>query len=163
MSRFGRHILSAVITVICGCSSAESTGTSSSPDAGPAKPRAAQSGLSDPNVVAKLRDMGLQASAHAGVPSPKTMVAVAASDHSAAAMIVSGASLPDHSPVYVIVVTGGTFTVDASRPPGAPAPQGSVLTLTVDAATLQATDGGVRNTEPDLDKIGSVQVDLLAK
>jgi hypothetical protein len=121
--------------------------------------------LHDPKVIAKLRDIGLQASSHNGVPMPKTMVAVAASDHQAAEMVVSGDIIPDHSPVYVVMITGGTFTdTTASRPLGVTAdPQGSVLTLTVDAATLRETDFGLSNKLPDLNKIGSVQVDLLAQ
>jgi hypothetical protein len=114
-------------------------------------------------VVAKLRDMGLQASSRAGVPLPKTMVAVAASDEQAAEMALTGGSVPSHEPVYVTVVTGGTFTLDASRPQGAPAPQGTVLTITVEQGTFRLTEVGLTNKEPDLDKIGSVKVDLLAQ
>jgi hypothetical protein len=66
--------------------------------------------------------------------------------------------------VYVIEVTGGTFTATlASRPQGVPAPQGKVLTLTVDAATHRVTGFGILHEEPDLDAIGSDQVDLLAE
>jgi hypothetical protein len=115
-------------------------------------------------VVAKLRDMGLQASSRAGVPVPKTMVAVAASDEEAAEMALGGGSVPSHEPVYVTVVTGGTFTfADASGPRGAPAPQGTVLTSTVEQATFRVAEVGLTNKKPDLDKIGSVQVDLLAQ
>jgi hypothetical protein len=163
MSRFGRQIPIAVFTVTCGCSSADSSATSGTPDAGPPDPKAEQSGLGDPKVIAKLRDIGLQASSHAGVPSPKTMVAVAASDEQAAEMALTGGSVPSHAPVYVTVITGGTFTLDASRPPGAPAPQGTVLTVTVEQATFRTTEVGLTKKQPDLDKIGSDQVDLLAQ
>src|SRR4051812_50125361 len=107
MSRFSRHILSAAFTVICGCASSESTGTSSTPDAGAADPPPAQSGLSDPKVVAKLRDMGLQASSRAGVPLPKTMVAVAASDEQAAEMALTGGFAPRPLPVFINLGGGG--------------------------------------------------------
>jgi hypothetical protein len=154
MQCFNRHILSvAAIAIMSGCASS---------DSGPADPKAAQAALNDPAVVAELRDLALQASSSAGVPSPKTMVAVAASDHQAAEMVLSGATIPDHAPVYVIEMTGGTFTA-AGHPPGAAAPQGNVLTLTVDAATHRVTDIGYVDEAPDLDKIGSVQVDLLAQ
>jgi hypothetical protein len=164
MQRLNRHILSvAAIAIMSGCASSDRTpDTSSSPDAGPADPKAAQAALSDPKVVAELRDLALQASSRAGVPSPKTMVAVAASDHQAAEMVLSGAIISDHAPVYVIEMTGGTFTA-TGHPPGGAAPQGNVLTLTVDATTHSVTDIGYVDEEPDLDKIGSVQVDLLAE
>jgi hypothetical protein len=160
MSRFTRHLLSAAaITIASGCAS--STGTSSAPDAGLADP--AQAGLRDPKVVAKLRDLGLQASSHCGVPSPKTMVAVAAPDNQVAQMVLSGGSIPDHSPVYIIVITGGTFTCNVSHPPGVPEPQGNVITLILFAATYSESSFGISNQQPDLDKIGSPQVDLLAQ
>lgn len=73
--------------------------------------------LSDPNVINKLRSFGLQASSLAGVSSPTAMLAVAASDHQVAQTMISGAIVNDHSPVYVIEMTGGPFS--ASRPPKA--------------------------------------------
>lgn len=154
MSRFNRHILgAAAITILIGCAA----------DAGPEDPNVAHSGLSDPEVVAKLRDLGLQASSRCGVSSPKTMRAVAAPDNQAAEMVLSGASIPDHSPVYVVVITGGTFACDVSHPPGAPEPQGSVMTFTLIAATYREYSFSIGNQQPDLDKIGSPQVDLLAE
>lgn len=75
---------------------------------------------------------------------------------------MSGAIIPDHAPVYVIEMTGGTFTAQ-HHPPGVPAPEGKVLTLTVDAATHRVTDISYLHEAPDLDEIGSVQVDLLAQ
>jgi hypothetical protein len=149
MKRCNRCILGAVAaTILAGCSASDS----SVPDDG--------SGLSDPQVVAELRDLALRASSSAGVPSPKTMVAVAASDHQAAEMVLSGAIIPDHAPVYVIEMTGGTFTA-RSAPPGGAALRSHVLTVTVDAATFRITDVGYVDEAPDLDEIGSVTVDLL--
>jgi hypothetical protein len=113
----------------------------------------------DPKVVAELRELALQASSNAGVATPKTMVAVAAADHQVAEMVLSGATIPDHAPVYVIEITGGPFTA-MRHPPGANAPQGNVLVLTVDAATRRVTDIGYVDAEPDLDEIGSLKVDL---
>jgi hypothetical protein len=117
----------------------------------------AQTGLADPNVRAELRTMALQASSANGVPSPKTIEAVASPDHQAAEKIVSGAIVNDHVAVYVVEVTGGTFTDNtASTPPGVPAPSGSVLTLTVDAQSFRVTDFGLTDTAPDLTQIGPV-------
>ncbi|HVZ33067.1 MAG TPA: hypothetical protein VG963_11610 [Polyangiaceae bacterium] len=99
-----------------------------------------QDAFGDPNVVAKLRDVGLQASSGDGVPSPTKMYAVEVSDHQAA-----------------------ETALGASAPPGASVPQGSVLSITLDAATYDTTDWGVSNVEPDLSRVASARVDLLAK
>jgi hypothetical protein len=118
--------------------------------------------LKDPKVVAELRALALQASSNAGVATPKTMVAVAAADHQVAEMVLSGTTIPDHAPVYVIAITGGLF-VAMRHAPGANAPQGSVLVLTIDAATRRVTDIGYVDEEPDLDEIGPVRVDLTVR
>jgi hypothetical protein len=117
----------------------------------------AQTGLADSNVRAELRTMALRASSANGVPSPKAIEAVASPDHQAAEKIVSGDVVNDHVAVYVVEVTGGTFTDNtASTPPGAPAPSGSVLTLTVDAQSFSVTDFGLTDTAPDLTQLGPV-------
>jgi hypothetical protein len=87
------------------------------------------------------------------------MIATVSPDHQAAEKITSGDIVNDHAPVYVIEITGGPFTADRS-PPGVPATQGDVLTLTVDARTYRVTDAGISNDAPDLRQIGSVVVDL---
>jgi hypothetical protein len=46
------------------------------------------------------------------------------------------------------------------HPREAPAPQGNVLTVTVDAATHRVTDVGFIDVEPDLSRIGQLAVDL---
>jgi hypothetical protein len=125
-------------------------------------PGSKQGTLGDPNVRAKLRELALRASSATGVASPRTMVAVASPDHQAAEAVVSGAIINDHAAVYVIVVTGGRFTIDEA-PPGQPFPHGDVLTLTVNAADYSVPDFGVANEEPDLSKISSVIVDLAAE
>jgi hypothetical protein len=72
--------------------------------------------LADPNVRAKLRTMALQVSSANAVPSPKTIEAVASPDHQAAEKIVSGDIVNDHVAVYVVEVTGGTFTDNGLDP-----------------------------------------------
>jgi hypothetical protein len=129
------------------------------PDLGPpGDPSAARAALGDPSVVAKLRGLALQVSSLAGVSSPMTMLAVAA-DHQAAEKVLCGAIVNDHAPVYVIKMTGGPFTSRRHSPAG-PAPQGNVLTLTVNAATYRITDVGYDDVEPDLSQIGPVAVNL---
>lgn len=118
-------------------------------------------GLADPTVRAKLRTLALQASSANGVPSPKTMIAVYSPDHQAAEEILSGDIVNDHVPVYVVEVTGGPFTCNAcSYPPGASAPQGNALTITVNAQTFQVTDFGISPNVPDLTQISPDVVNL---
>jgi hypothetical protein len=73
--------------------------------------------------------------------------------------ILSGAEIDDQAPVYVITLTGGPFTA-TRHPPGVAAPNGNVLTLTVDAATHRITDVGYVDTEPELNQLGPARVDL---
>src|SRR5579862_1055690 len=139
------------IAILLTLAASSACGQSNEPTA------AAQTGLADPNVRAELRTMALQASSANGVPSPKTIEAVASPDHQAAEKIVSGDGVNDHVAVYVVEVTGGTFTDNAaSRPPGASAPSGSVLTFTLDAQSFSVTDFGLTDTAPDLSQIGPV-------
>ena len=115
--------------------------------------------LRDPNVVAKLREMAVEA---AGESTVTTMRAVAVSDHQAAETVLSGSIIYDHAPVFVIVITGGPFTA-GRHPPGVPAPEGDVLTITVDAASYDVTDVGIGDVDPDLSEVASASVDLSAK
>jgi len=124
--------------------------------------RDASNGLGDPQVVAKLHDLGLQLSSIAGVPKPTTMYAVEVSDHQTAEKAVSGAIVDDdYAPAYVIVMTGGPFTA-LEAPAGVTPFAGSVLTATVNAATYEATDVGITNVEPDLSQVALATVDLKA-
>jgi len=112
-------------------------------------------------VRGNLRQVAHGIAKRAGIESPASMVAVAAPDHQAAEAVVSGALIDDHAPVYVVQMTGGTFTA-TRHPHGRPAPSGTVLTVTFDAATLQVTDIGYDSVAPDLTKIDARPVDLLA-
>jgi len=139
------------VAILLTLAAASACGPSNEPTA------VAQTGLADPNVRAKLRAMALQASSANGVPSPKTIEAVASPDRQAAEKIVSGGIVNDHVAVYVVEVTGGTCTDNtASTPPGVPAPSGSVLTLTVDSQSFRITDFGLTDTAPALTQIGPV-------
>ena len=139
------------VAMLLTLAAASACGSSNEPTA------VAQTGLADPSVRAKLRTMALQASSADGVPSPKTIEAVASADHQAAEKIVSGEIIYDHAPVYVVEVMGGTFTYNtASIPAGAAAPSGSVLTLTFDAQSFRVTDSGLTDSAPDLTQIGPV-------
>lgn len=115
--------------------------------------------LTDSNVLSTLHGIGLAASSVAGVSSPTTIRAVAASDHAAVEFALSGAIVPDHAPVYVITMTGGPFTA-THHPRRAAAPQGNVLVITVDSATFRVTDVGYEPVETDLSQLASLPVDL---
>lgn len=117
-------------------------------------PSTARLGLGDPSELVTLRGIALRAASSAGVPSPATMHAVAHSDHQAAEFLLSGAIINDHAPVYVIKMSGGTFT-SRHHPSGGAAPHGAFLTLTIDASTHRVTDVGYVDNEPDLTKISS--------
>jgi hypothetical protein len=117
--------------------------------------------LTNPAVRGNLRQVAHGIAKRAGVETPASMVAVAAPDHQAAAAVISGALIADHAPVYIVQMTGGTFTA-TRHPRGQPAPHGNVLTITFDAATLQVTDVGYDSVAPDLTKIDARPVDLLA-
>jgi hypothetical protein len=121
----------------------------------------ARPALGDATERAKLLSMALGVSSRAGVASPTTVHAVAAADRQSAESILSGAIIPDHSPVYVIKVTGGPFTAP-QHPPGAPAAQGNVLTITIDVATHHVMDIGYGDVDPDLSQFGTASVDLMA-
>lgn len=87
------------------------------------------------------------------------MTAVWSADHEVAEQIVSGDIVNDHVPVYVIEITGGTFTADES-PNGNPF-QGTVLTLTINAQTFMGTDAGITRSAPDSHLIDPHVVNLL--
>jgi hypothetical protein len=124
------------------------------------EPDDANTALKDQSVVHKLRDMGLETASISGEPSPTTMRIHWFSDHQKAVEAALGGSIVyDHSPVYVIVMTGGPFT-SGHAPAGAPDPEGHVLTIIVNAATYEVTDLGIGDVEPDLSEIASASVDL---
>lgn len=76
-----------------------------------------------------------------------------------AVLASSGAIVDDSTPSVLIVMHGHFTDADASRPRGAPAPSGTVLTLVVDSATGQVTDLGIEEKAPDLAGLGPVVED----
>lgn len=121
----------------------------------------AKPSLADFTVISTLRNAAINAATKAGVTKPRSIRAVAASDHQVVESLLSGAVIYDHSPVFVVTMTGGPFT-HISHPPGAPAPTGNVMRITVDAKSYRVTDIGLGQTEPDLSQIDSNVVDLTA-
>jgi len=118
------------------------------------------SGLAVAETRSELRARALLLANRAGVATPLRMVAVAAADHQAAEAAISGAVLDDHAPVYVVQMSGATFTAPR-HPPGVEAPTGSVLTVTFDAKTMDVLDVGYDGEAPDLGRVDSFEpVDL---
>jgi hypothetical protein len=74
-------------------------------------------------------------------------------------LVDSGDIVPGRQWSYLIAERGHFAFKDATRPAGARAPTGSVLTLVVNASTSQITDSGLSNRYPDLAKLGAVRTD----
>jgi hypothetical protein len=151
--RIGFEVL-AIMALTSACGAAGDAGNLDDPE------MSAPGNLDDHDVRAKLRDLASQTSAIAGVPSPQTMTAVWSPDHQVAEKIVSGSIVNDHVPVYVIEVTGGTFT-SLDSPTGVSF-TGTVLILTLNAQTFDGTDGSIATSAPDLHLIDPHVVNLLA-
>jgi hypothetical protein len=144
--------------VVCGasaCASEDLAPTQVAPGERPA-------GLALSATRAQLRQQALAFAARSGAATAQlSMAAVAAGDHQAAATVISGDIVNEHQPVYVVVMTGATFTAPM-HPPGVEAPRSNVLTITYDAATLRVTDFSYTMAAPDLKRIDSVDaVDLM--
>jgi hypothetical protein len=99
------------------------------------------------------------AAVRAGDSKP-TLIQHSEGTRHAANLVASGDGVPGRQWSYLIAERGHFVLKYAHTPPGAPAPRGSVLTLVVNASTGQATDGGVSNRYPDLDRLGPVHTDL---
>lgn len=168
MSRSDFLLVAALILSGCSAPVQELTATRQAPSSlatavrlpTSAAPDAGTPSMDDPNRVSQLRSLGNRASSSFGVLSPSTMHAVAVADHQVAETILSGAVINDHAPVYVVQMTGGSFSAQ-HPPPGVAAPQGNVLTLTIDATAMRVVDVGIVSSEVDLTGIGPVH-DLLA-
>jgi hypothetical protein len=76
-----------------------------------------------------------------------------------AVLVSSGEVVSGSDASYLVVAQGDFVDTAAHRPPGAPAPSGSVLTLVVDASTGQVTDLGIQDDVPDLATLGKVTTD----
>jgi hypothetical protein len=87
------------------------------------------------------------------------MKAVYGPDWQAAQTAIVPTTVYEHRPVYVVQVTGGTFT--AQRHPFGTAPRhGNVLVVVVDAETYDIRSLAYVSTARDLTQIGQEIVDL---
>jgi hypothetical protein len=101
------------------------------------------------------------AASQSGDPKP-TLVQHATGTHFDAVRISSGDLVFEWNWSYLIAVRGHFTATQASYPPGARPPTGTVITLVVDARTGRVTDSGISNRYPPLAKLGPVTTDLRA-
>ncbi len=67
------------------------------------------------------------------------------------------------SPVYLLVITGGTFTdVGAKTAPGGTAPSGPVQTAIVTKSNWSVSGFGVGGRRPKLSSLGTPETDSLS-
>jgi hypothetical protein len=103
--------------------------------------------------------IALKAAAQAGDRKP-TLIQHSEGTRYEANLVASGDLVPGRRWSYLIAERGHFAFKNASRPAGARAPSGSVLTLVVDASTRQVTDTGLSNRYPHLGELGSARTDL---
>jgi hypothetical protein len=65
-------------------------------------------------------------------------------------------------PVFLVTMRGNFVPTAASRPPGAPAPAGSYLSIVVDARTFQVLDSGISPSPPPVSPASLGPVTYLA-
>jgi hypothetical protein len=100
-----------------------------------------------------LRVVAARVAALNGDPHPTKAIAVR-STRKAAVIASSGADVDTDQSSYLIVLHGHFVGYAAKLPRGAPLPQGSVLTIVVDANTNLVTDWGISDRTPDTSSLG---------
>lgn len=106
----------------------------------------------------QIRHDALKAAAGDGDPHP-TLIQHAEGTRFAANLLAGGDLVFDWHWAYLIAIRGHFKLRDFHGPPGAKPPQGTVITLVVDARTGQGEDFGVSNQYPDIAKLGPVTTD----
>ena len=162
LDRLGFALALASTLCLTSCSSGdgdEDMGDTESAEPAPSDP-GDPTAITDPGVQLQLHALASDIAKQLGVDHPSSMTAVGVADHAIAEAAISGAELEEHDPVFVVQISGGTFTA-LRHPPGQAAPTGNVLTVTYDAKTLQVLDVGLDGKAPDLAPLGQ-RVDLAA-
>ena len=108
----------------------------------------------DQQMLTDLRDLALFIGLNSGGDPSPSSGRVWATSRSRANELVSHSGVDTDQPSYVIVLHGDFVVKDAPRPPGAEAPEASVLTMIVDPRTGEITDFGIHNDAPDLSSLG---------
>ncbi len=107
----------------------------------------------------QIKGIALSAARQAGDRHP-SLIQHAAGSRYQANQVASRDIVPGSLSCYLIAVRGAFVLNNASGPPGAKPPKGTVLTLVVDAKTGATLDFGVADRYPDLKKLGPVTTDL---
>jgi hypothetical protein len=106
----------------------------------------------DETELAAIRQLVLRAAAAMGDHAPTDGVVVPTTRRLAELVDVDTAE-PD-TPVYFVLVHGEFTASDVSVQPGAKAPTGTILTLTIDPTTNESLDTGLVAAMPDVNAMG---------
>jgi hypothetical protein len=109
---------------------------------------------------AAIREIGIAWSRQDGEVAPRSMKHVESTRATAVLAMSRGDVVPEVNEVFLIEMEGDFVDEHAPRPPGMPAPAGSVLTVIVDAYTGQTTDIGISDRKTDLATLGPVTTHL---
>jgi hypothetical protein len=115
---------------------------------------ASPTGISEAQIVA----IATTAAANLGEVAP-TNIAHSEGTRAAAVAVSSGEVVQGSNDSVLIAEHGHFVGTNVHRPPGAPAPEGSVLTLVVDVSSGEITDLGIQDNYPDLAALGPVTAD----
>ena len=145
-------LLAAAILVATGLGSAYAAGALG----GDAHPRPAATGVAPPPPdkaeLAAIRQLVLQAASNFGDPTPTNGVVVPTARRLAELVDVDTAEAD--TPVYFVLVHGAFTDYAARIPKGGKAPTGTLLTLTIDAATNDVLGSGLVGAMRDVSAIG---------
>jgi hypothetical protein len=109
----------------------------------------------DPLTLGALRAEALSAAA-ANMEAHPFDARVYLTTRGTANEVDSGALIDTNQLVYYVLVHGDFVCYLCSVPYGASAPRGHVISLVIDASSLDGTDFGLRSNEPTgLDRLGS--------
>jgi hypothetical protein len=107
----------------------------------------------------QLLEIALEMAANADEHSP-TLIQYSEGDRVQANLVASGARIFEHRPTYLIAIRGQFTYWLAERPAGQPPPEGTVMTLVVDAETGRLYDVGIHTMYPRLEELGPVMTAL---
>lgn len=100
-----------------------------------------------------IQGIALGAATSDGDPNPTNVVLVPTL-RSQAELIDAGTPTNSDQAVYFVVMHGTFTAAGVPAPPGAAAPTGTVITLTIDAATNRVLDFGIEDSPPNVDRMG---------
>jgi hypothetical protein len=123
-----------------------SIGAAGDPNA-PNEAALAAIGLSEGRLD-QVRSISSRAAESLGEHAPAN-VTVLRTTRGAAVALGNGARVGSDGPAYLVTMHG-QFTANEPRPRGAPAPEGTVVSLVLDADTLELTDYTVSRSPVDL-------------